>query len=165
MDVSCFKMAAIRRISQGKQCAYFGCSNRVYDAKGNQTRYRFFSFLQEKNLGRVWENRMSRMAGKDRFVITKAVRVYNVHFQESDILRVPGGSHLCWKKGALPLKWNQRPTGKQEKRKAPTKRKSQLSNILSKSSESLHLEKSGSVVHTCKHVNTFILTLFIKTGQ
>ena len=79
----------------------------------------FLVFLVEKKNRRVWENRMSRTSGKDGVVITNATRVCNVHFQQSDIVRVPGGSRLCLKLGTLPLKWNQRPAGEQEKRKAP----------------------------------------------
>ena len=59
-------------------------------------------------------------------MITNA-RVCSVHFQQSDIVRVPGGSHL--KIGTLPLKWNQRPAGERKKRTAP-KNRSQPSNIL-----------------------------------
>ena len=69
------------------------------------------------------------------FVITNATRVCNVHFQQSDIVRVPGGSRLHLKIGALPLKWNQRPAEEQRKRKAP-KNRSQPSNILYESAES-----------------------------
>ena len=127
----CFKMAAK---SQGKQCAYFGCSNRMYDANGNRTRFTFFSIPRGKKIRRVWENRMSRKSGKDGFVITNATRVCNVHFQQSDIVRVPGGSRLRLKIGTLPLKWNQRPAGEQRKRKAP-KNRSQPSNILYESAE------------------------------
>ena len=68
----CFKMAAK---SQGKQCAYFGCSNRMYDANGNRTRFTFFSIPRGKKIRRVWENRMSRKSGKDGFVITNAMKV------------------------------------------------------------------------------------------
>ena len=42
---------------------------------------------------------ISRTAGKDGFVITNATRVCNVHFQQSDIVRVPGGSLLRLKIG------------------------------------------------------------------
>ena len=69
----------------------------------------FSVFLVEKKIRRVWENRMSRKSGKDGFVITNATRVCNVRFQQSDIVRVPGGSRLRLKIGTLPLKWNQRP--------------------------------------------------------
>ena len=68
-------------------------------------------------------------------MITNAARVCNVHFQQSDIVRVPGGSRLRLKIGTLPLKWNQSPAGEQEKRKAP-KNRSQPSNILYQSAES-----------------------------
>ena len=67
-------------------------------------------------------------------MITNAARVCNVHFQQSDIVRVPGGSRLRLKIGTLPPKWNQSPAGEQEKRKAP-KNRSQPSNILYKSAE------------------------------
>ena len=69
---------AAKKKSQGKQCAFFGCSNRMYDA--NST---FFSIQSWKKNGRVWENWMSRTSGKDGFVITNATRVCNVHFQQS----------------------------------------------------------------------------------
>ena len=123
-------MAAKR--SQGKQCTYFGCSNRMYDANGNRTGFTFFSIPLGKKIRRVWENRISRTSGKDGFVITNATSVCNVHFQQSDIVRVPGGSRLRLKIGTLPLKWNQRPAEEQRKRKAP-KNRSQPSNILYKS--------------------------------
>ena len=60
----------------------------------------FFSILRGKEIRRVYESRMSRTSGKDGFVITIA-RVCNVHFQQSDTVRVPGGSRL--KIGTLPL--------------------------------------------------------------
>ena len=102
--------------SQGKQCAYFGCSNRMYETNGNKTGFIFFSILCGKKNSRVWENRMSRTTSrKDGFVITNATRVCNLHFQQSDIVRVPGGSRLRLKIGTLPLKWNQRPAGEQKK--------------------------------------------------
>ena len=126
---------AEKKKSQGKQCAYFGCSNRMYDSNGNRTGFTFFSIPRGKKIRRVWENRMSRTSGKDGFVITNATRVCNVHFQQSDIVRVPGGSRLRLKIGTLPLKWNQRPAGEKEKRKAP-KNRSQPSNILYKSADS-----------------------------
>ena len=76
----------------------------------------FLVFLVEKKISRVWENRMSRTTSrKDGFVITNATRVCNLHFQQSDIVRVPGGSRLRLKIGTLPLKWNQRPAGEQKK--------------------------------------------------
>ena len=53
------------------------------------------------------------------FVITNATRVCNVHFQQSDIVRVPGGSRLRLKIGALPLKWNQRPAEEQKSSEKP----------------------------------------------
>ena len=68
-------------------------------------------------------------------MITNATRVCNVHFQQSDIVRVPGGSRLRLKIGALPLKWNQRPAEEERKRKAP-KNRNQPSNILYESAES-----------------------------
>ena len=68
-------------------------------------------------------------------MITIATRVCNLHFQQSGIVRVPGGSRLRLKIGTLPLKWYQRPAGEQKKRKAP-KNRSQPSNILYKSAES-----------------------------
>ena len=88
----------------------------------------FSVFLVEKKNRRVWENRMSRTSGKDGFVITNATRFCNVHFQQSDIVRVPGGSHLCLTIGTLPIKSNQRPAGEQKKNES--------SNILCKSTES-----------------------------
>ena len=106
----------------------------MYDANGNRTRFTFFSIPRGKKIRRVWENRMSRKSGKDGFVITNATRVCNVHFQQSDIVRVPGGSRLRLKIGTLPLKWNERPAGEQRKRKAP-KNRSQPSNILYESAE------------------------------
>ena len=79
--------------SLGKQCAhaFFGCSNSIYDTSGDRTDFSFFSVPHGKNIRRVWENRMSRTAGKDEFVIANATRVCN---QQSDIVRVPGGSRL-----------------------------------------------------------------------
>ena len=41
--------------------------------------------------------------------------VCNVHFRTNDILRVPGGSRLDLRKGAVPLKWNERPKEKEKK--------------------------------------------------
>ena len=105
--------------NQGKQCAFFGCSNRMYDAN-----FTFFSIQSWKKNGRVWKNWMSRTSRKDGFVITNATRVCNVHFQQSDIFRVPGGRRFRLKIGALPLKWNQRPAGQQKKKESSEKPKS-----------------------------------------
>ena len=55
----------VAKKSQGKQCAYFGCSNRMYDANGNLTGFIFFSIPRGKKIQRVRENRMSRRSGKD----------------------------------------------------------------------------------------------------
>ena len=58
-----------------------------------------------KKIRRVWENRTSRTTSwKNGFVIsTNATRFCTVHFQESDIVRVPGDSRLRLKIGTLPL--------------------------------------------------------------
>ena len=88
----------------------------MYETNGNRTGFTFFSIPCGKKISRVWENRMSRTTSrKDGFVITNATRVCNLHFQQSDIVRVPGGSRLRLKIGTLPLKWNQRPAGEQKK--------------------------------------------------
>ena len=42
----CFKIASKK--SQEKQCAYFGCSNKMYDANGNGTSFSFFSVPRER---------------------------------------------------------------------------------------------------------------------
>ena len=108
----------------------------MHDANGKRTGFTFSSIPRgKKKIRRVRENRMSRTPGKDGFVITNATRLFNVHFQQSGIVRVPGGSRLRLKIGTLPLKWNQRPAEEQKKRKAP-KNRSQPSNILYKSAES-----------------------------
>ena len=87
----------------------------------------FLVFLAEKKKSRrVWENGMSRTSGKDGFVITNAARVCNVHFQQSGIVRVSGGSRLRLKIGTLPLKWNQRPAGEQKKKESSEKPKSTI---------------------------------------
>ena len=115
-----------KKRSQGKECSFFGCSNRMYDANGKKTRFRFFTFPKDEKLRRIWENRVARKSGNDGFRITKATVVCNVHFRTDDILRVPGGSRLDLRKGAVPLKWNERPKEKEKKRTAPRQRETSL---------------------------------------
>ena len=109
-----------KKRSQGKECSFFGCSNRMYDANGKKTRFRFFTFPKDEKLRRIWENRVARKSGKDGFRITKATVVCNVHFRTDDILRVPGESRLDLRKGAVPLKWNERPKEKEKKKNSST---------------------------------------------
>ena len=123
-------MAAKR--SQGKQCAYFGCSNRMYDANGNRTGFTFFRIPLGKQIRRVWENRTCRTSGKDGFVITNATRVCNVHFQQSDIVRVPGGSRLRLKIGYCHSNGIRGPLKNREKEKL---RKTEVSHLTSCTSQ------------------------------
>ena len=67
-----------KKQSQGKECSYSGCSNRMYDAKGKKTRFRFFTFPKNGKPRCIWENRVARKSGNDGFCITKATVVCNV---------------------------------------------------------------------------------------
>lgn len=120
-------MASARKKSQGKECSFFNCTNRMYDASGNRTRFSFFCVPLDKETCSIWENRIGRKDGKDGFRITNATRVCSAHFAEHDLLRVPGGSRVNLRKGAVPLKWNQSPSESEKKRKLPAKR-NQLSS-------------------------------------
>ena len=66
--------------SQGDECWFFGCSNRMSDATGKKDGLDFFTFPKNEKLHRIWEDREPRKSEKDGFRITKATVVCNVHF-------------------------------------------------------------------------------------
>ncbi|CAH3170053.1 unnamed protein product, partial [Porites lobata] len=90
-----------KKRSQGKECSFFGCSNRMYDANGKKTRFRFFTFPKDEKLRRIWENRVARKSGKDGFRITKATKfsttseIVQVGNANVDSLRILASKALC----------------------------------------------------------------------
>ena len=49
--VKCFKMEeGTKKQSQGKECSYSGCSNRMYVAKRKKTRFRYFTFPKNEKV-------------------------------------------------------------------------------------------------------------------
>ena len=122
----CFKMAA--------KCAYFGCSNRMYETNGNRTGFTFWSIpCGKKKLAEFGKiGCPERCQGRTDLWLRMQRGFVSVHFQQSDIVRVPGGSRFRLKIGTLSLKWNQRPAGEQKKWKAP---KTEVNHVTSCTSQ------------------------------
>ena len=112
---------AKRQHSEGIQCCYYKCTNRVYMNNGQRSPFNIFKVLLENPLKSSWCNRMGKVDGKDGFVVTKHTKVCNEHFSSNDMLKVPGGKRWRLKDGAIPLKAGQ-PFVKNIKRKPPTMR-------------------------------------------
>ena len=82
-----------KKQSQGDECSFVCCLNRIYDATAKKKHaVDFLHFQGMKSFVEFAENRVARKSGKDGFRITKVTVVCNIHFQVDDILRVPGGS-------------------------------------------------------------------------
>ena len=64
------KMAEGKKDKSRKGVLVFGCSNRMYEAKGKNTCFRFFTFSKDVKLRRIWKNRVARKSGKDGFQAT-----------------------------------------------------------------------------------------------
>ena len=105
--------------SQGIQCSYFNCNNRLYTPLGTRSQFHFFQVPLKSPQKTIWCNRMGKVDGKDGFFLNKHTRICNQHFSEQDVIRVPGGKRWRLKAGALPIKAGQ-PTINYNKRKAPS---------------------------------------------
>ena len=61
------------------------------------------------NLLCLWEikcNKMGKVEGKDGFRVTKNTKVCHAHFNNEDVLKVPGGSRWKLREDAKPIKDN-----------------------------------------------------------
>ena len=111
-------MADASKKSQRKEWAFFGCSNRMYDAKGKRTSFNFFQFPKDIKLRKIWQNHAASKSGKDGFRITEVTVVCHLHLSGTYCLLQGEGGLINLRKGAVPFKWNDKPREIETKRKA-----------------------------------------------
>ena len=89
-----------KKISLGRQCACYGCSNTFYNSVGQATGIHFFKFPQTNPDKQRWCNLIKRQDGKDGFNVTSNTFLCHMHFMETDIRKTINQWRL--KKGAFP---------------------------------------------------------------
>ena len=52
----------------------------------------------------IWSNKMGKVEGKDGFRVTKNTKVCHAHFNNEDVLKVPGASRWKLREDANPIK-------------------------------------------------------------
>ena len=89
-----------KKISLGRECCAYGCSNTFYNSDGLATGLHFFKFPQKNPGKQLWCNLIKRQDGRDDFHVNSYTCLCHKHFLDSDIRKTVNQWRLI--KGAVP---------------------------------------------------------------
>ena len=90
--------------TSGLQCSFYECQNGYFCADGKRSMFHFFRVPLKNPQKTIWCNKLGKVEGKDGFRVTKNTKVCHAHFNNEDVLKVPGGSRWNLREDAKAIK-------------------------------------------------------------